>query len=94
MYQALIGYDRFKSADPLCAFDDHDYPLWYWHTCYAVLGAFVIIWLVVLSKISQIHQLEDKVPHLVAFNIVSMGTLATILALVWNWGGLCIDVLG
>ena len=54
----------------------------------------MIIWLVVLSKISQIDELEDKVPHMVAFHIVSMGTMATILSLLFNWGGLCIDVLG
>ena len=42
----------------------------------------------------QIEDVADKVPHLVAFNIVSMGTLATFLSLILNWGGLCIDVLG
>ena len=89
-----MGYDQYKSVKPLCPHSDVEYPRWYWYICYGVLGAFIIIWFVVLSKISQIEILEDKVPHLLAFNIVSMGTLATILALVWNWGGVCIDVLG
>lgn len=94
IFQVLIGYDKYKSVQPLCPYSDFEYPRWYWYICYGVLGAFIIIWFVVLSKISQIENLEDKVPHLVAFNIVSMGTLATILALVLNWGGVCIDVLG
>lgn len=89
-----MGYDHYSSHQPLCPFSDHDYPTWYWYTSFGVLGAFVIIWLVSLSKISQIHDLEDKVPHMVAFHIVSMGTLATILSLFFNWGGLCIDILG
>ena len=92
--QAAIGLDKCISENPLCPYSDKDYPLWYWYICYGVLGAFAIIWLAVLSKISQIQQLEDKVPHLIAFNIISMGTLATILALFLNWGGLCVDVLG
>ena len=80
--------------EPICPYSDQDYPSWYWYICYGVLGAFVIIWLVVMGKISQIKRLEEKVPHIVACNVVSMGTVATVLALCFNWGGLCIDVLG
>lgn len=94
IYQALIGYDKLASVKPICPYSDQDYPSWYWYTCYGVLGAFVIIWLVVLGKLSQIQALEEKVPHIVAFHVISMGTVATILALIFNWGGLCIDVLG
>ena len=89
-----MWYDRYASIHPLCPHSSLQYPIWYWHTCYGVLGAFIILWFVILSKISQITELVDKVPHILAFNIVSMGTLATILALVLDWGGLCIDVLG
>ena len=89
-----MGYNKYTNYQPLCPFTDLYYPRWYWYTSFGVLGAFVIVWLVVLSKISQIKELEDKIPHLVAFNIVSMGTLATVLAIFLNWGGLCIDMLG
>lgn len=94
IFEALIGYDKYTSTQPLCPYSDEDYPSWYWYTCYGVLGAWVIIWLILLIKIIQIKQLEDKIPHIVALNIVSIGTVATALALVLNWGGLCIDVLG
>jgi hypothetical protein len=39
------------------------------------------------------EQINKVVPILVAFNIVSMGTIATILAVPFEWGGTCIDVL-
>ena len=89
-----MGCNYYTSYQPLCRFTDLNYPKWYWYTSFGVLGAFVIVLLVVLSKISQIKELEDKVPHIVALNIVSMGSLATAMALFLNWGGLCIDVLG
>ena len=93
IFQALIGYDKYSSPQPLCPYSDANYPSWYWHISYGVLGAWVIIWFVILSKIFQINELEDKVPHLVAFNIVSIGTFSTALALFLNWGGICSDVL-
>lgn len=94
MYEVLIGYDKISSEHPLCPFTDRYYPFWYWYICYGVLGAFIITLLLVISKISQIRELEDKVPHMVACNIILISTIASILAFVLNWGGVCIDVLG
>ena len=94
IYQALIGYDKYASFQPLCSFSDKDYPIWYWHICSGVFGAWIIIGFAVLIKISQISEMDDKVPHIVAFNIVSMGALASGMALTLDWGGICMDTLG
>jgi hypothetical protein len=59
-----------------------------------VMGAFAMIWCALFMRILSITDASKRVPYIVAFNIVSMGTIATALALVWNWGGVCIDVLG
>jgi len=45
-------------------------------------------------KIINTTRGDERVPYLIAINIVSMGTLATVIALVFNWGGVCIDELG
>lgn len=94
LYEAIIGYDKFAHEDPLCPLSDENFPVWYWYSNFAVFGAFVFVWLTLFIKVNQIHSAKEKIPHLVAFNIVSMGTLATGLALFFDWGGLCIDVLG
>lgn len=88
-----IGYDKFYSVNPLCHHSDQHYPIWYWYICHGVLGAFTITLLLVITKISQVDTIEDKVPHLVACNIIMISTIATVLSLV-DWGGVCIDVLG
>lgn len=44
-------------------------------------------------KLMQMETNNKVVPILVAFNIVTMGTVATILAVCFEWGGTCVDVL-
>jgi hypothetical protein len=61
---------------------------------YSVLGGFVLIWCALFMRLLSIIDVSKRVPYIIAFSIVSMGTIATALALFWNWGGVCIDVLG
>jgi hypothetical protein len=53
-----------------------------------------VIWAALLSKILQSKVGPERVPYFTAFNIVSMGTIATMLAVIFDWGGICIDSLG
>jgi hypothetical protein len=89
-----VGFDRFFSKRPLCPHSDHYYPEWYWRTNFGCLGGFILILCVLFMKLFQLKPGSKRIPLLVAFNIVTMGTVATILALCFEWGGVCIDVLG
>lgn len=93
IFQIAIGCDRYLSTQPLCPYTDKDYPDWYWYTCFSCLGGFILIWLVLAIKLFQLERGPHQVPLLVALSIVSMGTIATFLSLVFVWGGVCIDVL-
>mmetsp|Transcript_19791 Transcript_19791/g.27208 ORF Transcript_19791/g.27208 Transcript_19791/m.27208 type:complete len:730 (-) Transcript_19791:249-2438(-) len=93
-FQLCLGLDKIYSKNPLCPYSDFDYGNWYWYTCMCALGGFLTTWGVLLTKIVQSKPGNERVPYLTAFNIVSMGSLATILSLVFEWGGVCIDVLG
>ena len=67
---------------------------WYWSICYCVLGGFILIWLALLIKFIHANELET-VPYLISLNIVSMGTIAALLYVVFDWGGgICIDTIG
>jgi ABC-type Co2+ transport system permease subunit len=59
-----------------------------------VLGGFIIKWCSFLAKISQTKLGDEQIIYTYGFNILSMSVIATILSLFWNWGGICIDVLG
>eukprot|EP01041_Mallomonas_annulata_P011020 gene11020-23024_t len=93
-YEIGIGLDQLYSSHPLCPHSDADYGYWYWFTNVLVLGGFSFTWITLLLKIIQMAPGPVRVPYLTAFNIVSMGLVATLLAVVWNLGGVCIDVLG
>ena len=82
-----MGYNYYTSKHLICRFTDLDYPIQvvlvhlFWSTgslCDSFVGYF--------SKISQIKELEEKVPLLVALNIVTLGFLATAMAQFLNWG--------
>ena len=54
----------------------------------------MVTWTILFSRIANSKPGYECVPFYTAINIVSMGALATILSLFFNWGGICIDVLG
>jgi signal transduction histidine kinase len=95
-FEIGVGLDRMydKNRQVLCPHSDKDYGEWYWRTNYACLGGFVLILCVLIMKLLQLKEGSKRVPLLVAINIVTMGTIATFLALCFEWGGVCIDVLG
>ena len=91
----MQGLDKiYASENALCPHSDANFPNWYWHVMYGVLGGFVLIWCALFMRLLSITESAKRVPYVVAFNIVTMGTIATVLALFWSWGGVCIDVLG
>jgi len=91
--QWFVYYDRQYSADPLCPHSDKDYGNVYWYINYAVLGGFVITWMSVVTKLIYADPVFEAIPSMININIVSMGTIATMLALLFEWGGVCIDQL-
>ncbi len=88
------GLDKIYNENALCPHSDANFANWYWYTMYSVLGGFALIWSALCMRLLSVTDSSKRVPYIVAFNIVTMGTIATVLALFWNWGGVCIDVLG
>eukprot|EP01041_Mallomonas_annulata_P012568 gene12568-26467_t len=92
-YEVALGFDKLYRENPICPYSDRDYAKWYWFSNFAVLGGFCFTWVFLLLKIALLKSGSSRIPHLTSFNIVSMGIIATILA-IYNWGGVCIDRLG
>jgi len=89
-----LGVDHYKNGpNALCPHTDHDWPTWYWYINLGVLGAFIMTWLTLCVRIYTSWSDGNVSPLLAAINIVTMGTISTILAIA-GVGGICIDVLG
>jgi len=73
--------------------EDFGRPEWYVGINYACLGGFFMIWSALAIKISLMGPSKARSVMFVALNIVSMGMIATVLAVVYEWGGVCVDML-
>ena len=89
-----MGISNLYASHPLCPYDDQDYPRWYWNISYGVLGIWLFMWIALLMKLSNAKSMKERVPHLVAVNIISMSVISSILEMVPKWNGVCIDALG
>ena len=45
------------------------------------------------AKVLQTKPGEHRIPYLVALHIVAIASMATGLSVLWEWGGVCVDVL-
>jgi signal transduction histidine kinase len=93
IFQLVVGYDRLFSKKPLCPFSDAGFGEVYWYSCFCCLGAFIMICLVLLIRIVSTQLGNYRVPYILAFNVAAIGTIASWLSFVHEWGGVCIDVL-
>lgn len=92
-YEIAIGLDRLYSKHPLCPYNASSFNDWFRPITCGVVGGFVLLWLLMIDKLRQIRCEYKRVPLLVAFNIVTIATITSILSVVFAWGGVCIDVL-
>ena len=82
------------NPNPLCPYSATSVELWYWYSYGAVLGGFLMVGSNLFVEILQLKIGNERIPYFTAFNIVSIGALATALSLFFDWGGICVDALG
>lgn len=95
-YEVLIGLDNRLSKTPLCPYTDDSQPSYFHFVLYGVLGGFGAIWLLLALRLltSTSEGPQQRVPLVLALHVNSMSLAATLAAVIWNHGGLCVDQLG
>jgi hypothetical protein len=93
IFQLIVGYDRRFSEKPLCPYSASSFGKTYWCFCFSCLGAFMMICLVLFYRVASTQLGHHRVPHVLALNIAAMGTIASWLSIVHEWGGVCIDAM-
>jgi hypothetical protein len=93
--------NRKFSATPLCPHSDRAFPAWYSHGIAAVRGGFLLVWCAIGMRLlsmrarTALQVAHERVPVLVAFSIVSMGTISVTFPLAFDASlGVCVDALG
>lgn len=95
-YEVLIGLDNRLSKTPLCPYSDDSQPTYFHFVLYGVLGGFCAIWLLLVLRLltSENEGPQQRVPLVLALHVNTMSLAATLAAVIWNHGGLCVDQLG
>ena len=94
LYGILISTQSYLSSKPLCANIPSGYGAFYSFACAATLSGFLFTFLMLLVRTIQATPGKDRVPSMLALNVVSMGLLSTLSFVLFNFNGVCIDVLG
>ena len=93
-YLILISTQIYISSNPVCGNFSSDFGLFYSMASAAASSGFFFTFIMLLVKICQAKKGKERIPSILALNIIAMGLLFTILIVVFNWGGVCIDELG
>ena len=94
MYGILISVQAYTLEKPICTISPINYGSFYSVASVATLSGFFFTFMMLLVKICQASPGKERIPSLLALNVIAMGLLFTVLVVVFNWDGICIDVLG
>lgn len=90
LYEILIF-----SQDSLCPHSAEDYGYFYTFANVSTLSGFGFAWIVLIARVLRSRAENERVPHLIAFHVASMGLITAILDITAGLhDGICIDVLG
>ena len=93
-YGVLISIQFYSVSEPLCGINPGAYGTFYSVASVSTLSGFVFTFMMLVIKIVQASPGKERIPSMLALNVISMGLLFTVLVVVFNWIGICIDVLG
>ena len=95
VYEILISIQSYTAAKPLCAIVPNDsVSPFYNFSCAAAVSGFIFTFVMLSVRISQMMPGNERVPSMVALDVVLKGLLCTLVFVVFNLNGICIDVLG
>lgn len=92
--QIFGGLSHRSLNTRLCRYESKSFHIWYKYVGFSIVGVFGIIWTIFLWRIVQRKSNPDISPYVAYFNVISMGLITSILSLIFDWGGICMDGFG
>ena len=85
----------YTAANPLCAFVPTELgSSFYYFACAAAVSGFFFTFMMLSVRISQMMPGKERVPSMLALDVVLKGLLITLTFVIFHLNGICIDVLG
>ena len=92
--ELFLLFNHKFSSQPLCPNNSDKYEIWYWYSYYGIFGGFLVVCMILLMKLVRSKPGKERTLFYFTLNNVSIATIATFLAIEFDWGGICIDILG
>lgn len=94
-YEAAIGLDFYLSEFPICPHVPDNYHIMYWEGMYFIMGGFCMILASIIVRFVTTNENDtDKFfLYWISLHIITISCISTLLTIVYNWGGICMDGL-
>ena len=93
-YIILITTQSYVFPEPICNIVPFEYGHFYSFACAVAVSGFFFFLVQLSVRIFYAFPGNERVPSIIALNIIFMGFLFTLSFAAYNWNGVCIDVLG
>lgn len=93
-YVILISIQPYVFQHPICTIVPHEYGSYYSFACAAAVSGFFFTFMMLTVRIFHANPGCERIPSIIAWNIILVGLLSTLSFVAFNWNGLCIDALG
>ena len=90
----MISIQFYIFTKPVCGISPSSFGTFYSVASVATVSGFFFTSMMLLVKIIQASPGKERIPSILALNVIAMGLLFTVVVVVFNWDGICIDVLG
>ena len=95
VYEISISIQSYTAAKPICAIIPIELASsFYYFACAAAVSGFLFTFMMLSVRISSMMPGQERVPSLMALDVVLKGLLCSLAFFLFKWNGICIDVLG
>ena len=94
LFVILITTQSYVFSDPVCTIVPNEYGSFYSFACAIALSGFFFTFMMLSVRIFQASPGNERIPSMIAWNIILVGFLSTLSFVVFNFNGVCVDVLG
>ena len=94
LYITLITTQSYVFSEPVCNSVPFEYGHFYLFACAVAVSGFFFYFMQLSVRIYYALPGNERVPSIIALNIIFMGFLFTLYFAAFNWNGVCIDVFG
>ncbi len=94
VYELVISLQLYLLEKPLCGIRATEYGFFYTFACAATVSGFFFTVIMLIVRVFEARPGVERIPSIIALNVVSIGLLFSIMFGVFNWNGICVDDLG